>query len=140
MIMKALGHPEELSRTAEHHPPHVDPRASPVRQQRTKQLRNSTAQSSRVDYPNRPSTQQFAGMLLGQAHALDHRLKQIAAEILEIPSLKRNRGKRSEILKKPSLKRNRDKITVRPAHTATILTTSESTVVERRAGAEAGEV
>ena len=59
-------------------------------------------------------------MLLGQAHALDHRLKQIAAEILEIPSLFRNRGKRSEILKTPSLKRNRDKNILRPGHTPTI--------------------
>ncbi len=118
--MKALGHPEELSRTAQHHPPDVDPRASPVRQQRTKELRNSTAQSGRVHHPNRPSTQQLTGVLLGHAHTLDHRVEQVTSEILEMPSLKRNRGKRSEILKTPSLKRNRDKSFPQPGHTPTI--------------------
>src|ERR1700674_4257066 len=107
MVMKALGHPEELGRTAQHHPPNIDPRASPIRQQRTKQLRNTTAKGGRVHPPNRPSTQQLADLLLGYAYALEHRLKQIAAEILETPSLKRNRGKSSGILETPSLKRNR---------------------------------
>ncbi len=39
--------------------------------------------------------QQLTGVLLGHAHALDHRLERIAVEVLEIPSLKRNRGNRS---------------------------------------------
>src|SRR5450755_475823 len=116
MIMKALGHPEELRRTAEHHPPHVDPRAPPIRQQRTKQLRNPTTQSGRVHPPNRPSTQKLHDLLLSNAHALEHRLKQIAADIRETPSLKRNRRKSTEILETPSLKlkRNRGKSFHRP--------------------------
>jgi hypothetical protein len=83
LVVKALGHPEELGRTAYHHPSHVDPRASPVRQQRTTHLRNSTAESGRVHLPHRPSTQQLTGVLLGLRQALDHRLEQVMAKILE---------------------------------------------------------
>ena len=75
-----------------------------------------TAQSGRVHPPNRPSTQQLTDLPLGHAHALEHRLKQIAAEILKTPSRKRNRGKSSEILETPSLKRNRGKSFHRPGH------------------------
>ena len=92
MVMKALGHLEEPGRTAEHHPPDVDPRAFPVRQQRTKQLRNSTTQSGRVHHPHRPSAQQLTGALPGHAHPLHHRQQQIAAQVLEMPGLKRNLG------------------------------------------------
>ncbi len=46
----------------------------------------------------------------------------------EIPSLFRNRGKRSEILKTPSPKRNRDKIIHRPAHTPTIPSTGAKAI------------
>ncbi len=59
-------------------------------------------------------------MLLGHAHALDHRVEQVTAEILEMPSLKRNRGKRSKILEMPSLKRNRGKSSYRSRHTPRI--------------------
>ena len=59
-------------------------------------------------------------MLLGRAHPLDHRLELVAAEILETPSLKRNRGKRSKILELPSLKRNRGKSFHRSSHTPRI--------------------
>jgi LuxR family maltose regulon positive regulatory protein len=44
----------------------------------------------------------------------------VAAEILETPSLKRNRSKRSEILELPSLKRNRGKSSHRSNHTPRI--------------------
>ena len=65
MIIEALGHPEELDRTTQHHPPDVNPRASPVRQQRTSDLRNPTANGGRVHPPNRPSAQHVTGALLG---------------------------------------------------------------------------
>ena len=93
MVMKPPGHPEELARTAQHHPPHVDASALPVRQQRTKQLRNPATQSGRVHHPDRPPAQQLTGVLLGHAHPLDHRLPQVAAEIPEMPGLQRNLGK-----------------------------------------------
>ena len=93
MVMKTLGHPEELARTAQHHPPDVDPGAFPVRQQRPKQLRDPATQGGRVHHPHRPAGQQLIGVLLGHPHPLDHRLQQVAAEILEMPGLQRNLGK-----------------------------------------------
>ena len=48
MVMKALGYPEELARTEQHHPPGVDPGAFPVRQQRPKQLRDPATHSGGV--------------------------------------------------------------------------------------------
>ncbi len=93
MVMEALGHPEELAGTAQHHPPDVDPGAFPVRQQRPKQLRDPATQSGRVHHPHRPPSQQLTGVLLGHSHPLGHRLQQVAAEILEMPGRQRNRGK-----------------------------------------------
>ena len=59
-------------------------------------------------------------MLLCRRHALDHRLELVAAGILETPSLKRHRSKRSEILELPSLKRHRSKSFHRQGHTPKI--------------------
>ena len=59
-------------------------------------------------------------MLLRGAHPLDHRPELVAAKILETPSLKRNRSKRSDILELPSLKRNRSKSFHQSSHTPRI--------------------
>ena len=93
MIMKALSHPEELTGTAQHHPPDVDPGAFPVRQQRPEQLRDPATQRGRVHHPHRPPGEQLTGVLLRHPHPLGHRLRQVAAEILEMPGLQRDRGK-----------------------------------------------